>query len=505
MQPTSTHGAHGRSGDPARPPSPQSQGDQVGATSSRRRVRSRSPEVRQEPASFHGFTNSQQLSVLASPVASPSLTDRDAEPLPQQQDPFNAETSPFQAPEGGPVRKAARRVRSSVVLPPLTTPQQPRSSGHGIGFVYGAAPANRGENKSQAVQVSAPVLRPGPIASGVTFRVSADALAALSSTSSRPLVVKGSVSDGSFLVAYADLPAPQPAPAQPVANRLGPDAPAERELDGKGHAPALQPPAPQADQEQAPAPRHTPIDPVNSRVAKLLRSRLRSALLNGQDDHTIYKNNLRQSAGAWEHLKHQRLAFTPEFLVAVLLALPSLEIDGAITCLGRAVGRLRVPSRTIRGSGTLGAQARHVIGEALGHAAVQARVPLGKMLTFLQGADEQGSVARPDQRPRRQFTQHGAPYGIPQALARRLAREAQAAAPGDLQAALAAAEQLGKVLSKDTQKRQATLNAVTSEIDAADLPAAVKAQLKDRFQPEFQLPTTQDDVANMSDDAPAEA
>ena len=61
------------------------------------------------------------------------------------------------------------------------------------------------------------------------------------------------------------------------------------------------------------------------------------------------------------------------------------------------------------------------------------------------------------------------------------------------------------MLSKDTQKRQATLNAVTSEIDAADLPAAVKAQLKDRFQPEFQLPTTQDDVANMSDDAPAEA
>ncbi|MES2480628.1 MAG: hypothetical protein V4609_01425 [Pseudomonadota bacterium] len=516
MQPTSTHGAHGRSADPTRRPSPLSLGDQaeqIGETSSRRRVRSRSPEPRQEPASFHGFTSSQLLSVLASPVTSLSLTDRDAEPLPQQQDPLNAQTSPFLAPEGGPVRKAARRVRSSIVLPPLTTQQQPPSSAPGIGFVFGTGAASRGENKSRVTQEPmAPAAGQQAIASGQTFSVTAQELAALSASSSRPLVVRGSSSDGRFLVAYAD---PVAAPQGP-----GQQAPAEPRLAVLDLALAPQVPQPAVNPQEAQelAPHAQAFDPVASQLAKTLRSRLRKALASGTDAKAIYRDFLRPAAGNWDQLKDKRQAFTPEFLVAVLLVLPSLANDDERTVLGQAVGELRVPAKTARGRGTLGRAARAVIGQALAHEAVQARVPLDALMVFLTGANAGGArqwhpyteemKAQTGRRgvlgdSRNQFTGRAVVYGIAQALAGRLARQAQEAGPAQLDAVLATATRLGSLLGAGQLKgtiRKATLEAVASVLDGTSLPPATKTQLKDRFSTAYCWPGTESGD-ELSDDA----
>ncbi len=495
--------------DPLRPTSPPSPTEEVGLTSHGRRVRSRSPEPDQEPATFHLFNSLQPPAVLASPLDSPRLRERESEPL---RHPLDTEPSHFRAPEGGPVRKTARKASSRVTLPPLTNPQQPPFGGAGLGFLFGAAPVRRSENKSGVSQASLPPpAGREAIASGVTFSVMPHELARLSASSSRPLVVRGSSSDGSLLVAYSDALAPQ------AADRSPPRAPAVPERDGKALAPALQAPVPQAEEREPAAPGRAEFDPVTSQVAKTLRSRLRKALGEGTDANAIYSDLLRPAAGSWAHLKERRLAFTPEFLAAVLLVLPTLANDDERTVLGQAVGALRVPAKTRRGRGTLGRAARSVIGEALAHEAVQARVPLEATMAFLKGANAGGARQwlgydsnnrfNTDRNgeygnPRNQFTASGAAHGIPQALARRLARQAQDSGPAQLEAVLAAATRLGSLLGDRSAKqgRETTLEAVTSTIDATSLPPATMTKLKEHFSAALRLPGAESGD-ELSDDA----
>lgn len=355
----------------------------------------------------------------------------------------------------------------------------------------GAAQTGPARSASASVSASSSVLqdRYRTVPSGISFLISAHDLAALQVASSRPLEISSTFasSDGSSMVKFVDAPV-----APPVA------------LPQAEPAPAAEQPA----SEEA----YAAFDPINSLWDDKLGAQLARMLERGSSDESIYKQVLRPKGTLKNHLLQNRWAFTPELLVVVLRTLSTLDSNADIQRLGHAFGRLRVFSERrgsdgFVGSGTLGRPARRVIGDALGHRAIQADVPLCRLLKFLEAANEtcKPTSVKRDGRfvngdPRTQFTSAGASYGIPQALAQRLVREATGAAGGDLTDVLASAKQLGEVLAKGSSYRGTeTQDAVLNEIQRSGLAQALKAQLKSQFKLGFAFgPDESSDAASES-------
>ncbi len=450
------------------PVSPQSESERIGAAGHRARVRSRSPEAEREVTpSFQAHSGEQYPSILRSPN-SPGLRARQTGVLPMH----HASLPSFQAPDGGRARKVARST-SSIVLPPLTGPQlQPQPAAAGLNMpVQGVSPARLAEIRG-ALEVASAIW------------ITSQELASLTSLSLPPLAARGSTSDGRFLVAYATPPAQQLVPEQ--ADRVGPGPIVERELDSKARSPVPVPvPAPvpvpvdahedEADAQVVPArPQHA-FEPVSSVQAKILRADLLRRLNRGDSEKDIYHDVIRKHMGHGLREPGDRLAFTHEFLTALLLVLPKLAQDAHASLLGRALGRKRP-----RGGGSyLSLPARSAIGRALAHPAVQERVPLDRIVLLLRAANQTGGVGRFN-KPRDEFTRSGAAHGIPQALARRLVKDAERAA-GDVAPVLATAQRLGAAMTPGRRRVDNTYQVVMDEIDKAVVSAGVKKQIKAHF------------------------
>lgn len=418
-----------------------------------------SPEPQRQHASFQDLNGESALSVMTTSSRQRRVREREAVQLENGSD---QDTKISKTPGSRLTRTAHGNHGQS-------------SASVGMGFIYGSA--------SFATQLAYP--------SGLSFAVTPQELAQLRAASDRPLIETGSSSDGKLLAHFtASAAVPLAAPGHASEQAVNQGAPA---------------PAPVADEHAQAAPQAS-FDPVNSKFAKTLRSKLRKALKDGVGYKNISSELLRPSAGDYRQLREKRSAFTPEFLVTVLKVLPDLE-SNPITTLGKAVGCLGVPEKTpgYRGSkgmmtGSLGGKARSVIGEALAHEAVQSRVSLDALIDFLSGADQ--TEPRPEKNrkfPRRRFSGNGMDYGIPQALGKRLGREAQDASPAMRDSVRATTARLCLMLDKDRNKDR-TLTAVNEGIDASSASAGVKTWLKDEFKTRFLLPPPASDGEELSAD-----
>jgi len=425
------------------------------------------PSSQQEnaTASYLDVHSSSRPSILDSPRTSPRRRGRESE---------------ADGDEPGPERKSSKHAKSRHNLPPLTLPPPLRAGSPRLGFIYGRTPT-----ESKCASSPPPPLSQRDIPANQPFTVTASELERLRATTTRTLVEVSSSSNGTFVVRFED----PPAPAQAPANGVPQPAPVERQAEEPARADGE---AIVAPGDRTPPQRRSPIpkrpdpsdralpsfDPVSSQVAKVFRGQLRKALAAGTSDEALYKRLIVPMAGSRLHLTRESLAFTPEFLVAVLLVLPTLD-EAQRTTLGNAVGRLRM-----NGSGKLSSSTRFAIADALEHESVRSRVSLDALLAFLAGTEKTESrrwSKTGDDRPLRYFTNNGYRCGIPQALAKLLARELQDADPQDLAPVLATTRRLALTLAPETYGRGRTQSAVTDAINATSAPAAAKQQVIQEF------------------------